>query len=398
MNTDPAVQILQGSADFGDIASGQSASNAVNPFSFSVSGEAVLHNSTFHVQISGDGGYAHVDSSITLLIGSADMLLVDDDCGEGYEQYYLEPLQALDIYPAVWEVKTAGAPSATELQRYPIVIWFTGDDRGSTLTVAEQAALAGYLDNGGSCLLTGQDIGYDLAGEGSVADSVFYAEYLHARFVADTSSGSSVMGVPGETIASGLFVHFSGAEPSASNQSAPDEIASLSPAKTILKYIPSTVAAGLCYEDAASGERLVYLSFGFEGIAGPQPFSGLELLERIIDWLRGPVADEKTAPHTYIPDGYALRQNYPNPFSTGGGSRISGFPKTKIAYTIPQSEHVTVIVYNILGEEVAVLEDAKRPAGSFTLTLDGRTLSNGIYIYTMKAGPFVASKKCILVR
>ena len=123
--------------------------------------------------------------SLYVKIGNPNILLVDDDTGADYERYFYEPLTFAKAYAATWEVVSKGCP--TTLNDYSAVIWFTGDDRITTLTTEEQQVVADYLDNGGRLLITGQNIGYDLIEDGTVADSSFYTNYLHANYISDST-------------------------------------------------------------------------------------------------------------------------------------------------------------------------------------------------------------------
>jgi hypothetical protein len=97
------------------------------------------------------------------------------------------------------------------------------------------------------------------------------------------------------------------------------------------------------------------------------------------------------------PVSYLLNQNYPNPFN----------PSTVISYQLPVSGEVTLIVYDVLGNEIAVLVDEYKPAGNYEVEFNTsshsgwsgiRELSSGIYFYQLRAGSFVDSKKMILLR
>jgi len=89
-----------------------------------------------------------------------------------------------------------------------------------------------------------------------------------------------------------------------------------------------------------------------------------------------------------VPAGYILESNYPNPFN----------PSTTISFLIPQAQHVSLVVYDALGREVATLVDSELGAGSHTVTFDGQNLSSGVYIYRVRAGDFVQEKKMQLVK
>jgi hypothetical protein len=89
-----------------------------------------------------------------------------------------------------------------------------------------------------------------------------------------------------------------------------------------------------------------------------------------------------------VPKIYLLNQNYPNPFN----------PKTAIEFSLPQSEFVTLKIYNILGEEVATLVSDRLNAGSYSYDWDARDLASGVYLYRLQAGDYVYVKKMILMK
>jgi hypothetical protein len=85
---------------------------------------------------------------------------------------------------------------------------------------------------------------------------------------------------------------------------------------------------------------------------------------------------------------FTLFQNYPNPFN----------PTTNIQYQIPNTEFVTIKVYDVLGNEIVTLIDKEQQAGNFTINFDGSHLASGIYFYQLKAELNIISKKMILLR
>jgi hypothetical protein len=88
------------------------------------------------------------------------------------------------------------------------------------------------------------------------------------------------------------------------------------------------------------------------------------------------------------PDKFELKDNYPNPFN----------PTTSITYQIPVDAHVTLKVYNTLGQEVATLVDGLEPAGFKVVAFDGGKLASGLYFCRLSAGDFVATKKMQLLK
>jgi len=88
------------------------------------------------------------------------------------------------------------------------------------------------------------------------------------------------------------------------------------------------------------------------------------------------------------PSNYSLEQNYPNPFN----------PSTTINFTIPNSEFVTLKVFNILGSEVATLVNENLSAGAYRFNFDAKGLASGVYLYELNAGNFREIKKMNLLK
>jgi hypothetical protein len=88
------------------------------------------------------------------------------------------------------------------------------------------------------------------------------------------------------------------------------------------------------------------------------------------------------------PIAFSLEQNYPNPFN----------PSTKIKYSIPNSEFVTLKVYDVLGNEVATLVNEEKSAGSYEVNFNASQLSSGIYFYKLQTGNFAETKKMLLLK
>jgi hypothetical protein len=88
------------------------------------------------------------------------------------------------------------------------------------------------------------------------------------------------------------------------------------------------------------------------------------------------------------PVEFALEQNYPNPFN----------PATTIKFSIPEQSRVTLKIYDVLGREVRTLVNEVRNAGSHEVNFDASNLASGMYIYSIKAGDYNASKKMMLLK
>jgi len=96
---------------------------------------------------------------------------------------------------------------------------------------------------------------------------------------------------------------------------------------------------------------------------------------------------------TTIPDVYALSQNYPNPFN----------PSTVIGYFLPEATSVSVTVHDLMGQEVKTLVTAEQRAGEHAITWNGtnnqgESLAGGVYLYRLKTGSSLHTKKMLLLK
>jgi hypothetical protein len=88
-----------------------------------------------------------------------------------------------------------------------------------------------------------------------------------------------------------------------------------------------------------------------------------------------------------VPATFSLT-SYPNPFH----------PTTTIRYELPVSSDARLSVYDMLGREVAVLVNERRPAGVHEMTFDGGRLASGMYLYRLRAGSLVRTCRMLLIR
>jgi hypothetical protein len=89
-----------------------------------------------------------------------------------------------------------------------------------------------------------------------------------------------------------------------------------------------------------------------------------------------------------IPEQYTLEQNFPNPFN----------PSTTIRFNIPSGEMVKLVIYDVLGEEVSVLVDAYKDAGTYEVNFNASNFASGIYYYAIKTEKFNQVKKMLLLK
>lgn len=89
-----------------------------------------------------------------------------------------------------------------------------------------------------------------------------------------------------------------------------------------------------------------------------------------------------------VPNEYALAQNYPNPFN----------PSTTINYSITEDGFVKLAVYNMLGEEVAIIVNETQKAGNYDIAFNAVNLPSGVYVYRIESAKFTAARKMLLIK
>ena len=377
LSEDPAVEIISGKESFDIVQNGEIFSNENQPFIFAVAptidGHLAPLQLVFRSEQSLDQKY-----SLQLPVGEAEVLLVDDDGGADYEKYYKDMAARENIFAEIWSISEQGGVDAAQLSKYPAVVWFTGDEKESTLTHADQAALQNYINAGGHLLLSGQNIGFDLAQNGDEVDAQFFAAVLRAEFIDDQTKDESVVGVPGDELGDRLAMRFNDLYFGAHNQTSTDVISPLEDAVGSFVYLPSMAVAGLRWSDAASGGKIVYLAFGLEGVAGPKVSTAAEVFEKIITWFDSGSSFVDDAANAR-PTTFVVRQNYPNPFN----------PQTTVSYYVPENSSIESAIYNIRGQRIRDLGRRFATRGWHRLGWDGLNdqavaASSGIYFLTIR--------------
>ncbi|HCV42474.1 MAG TPA: hypothetical protein DGH68_03250 [Bacteroidetes bacterium] len=89
-----------------------------------------------------------------------------------------------------------------------------------------------------------------------------------------------------------------------------------------------------------------------------------------------------------LPKEFALEQNYPNPFN----------PITTIKYDLPVDSRVSLVVFNILGQEVVMLANGEQKAGYRSVEWNASNVASGVYFYRLEACNFTSVKKLLLLR
>ncbi|MCH7760047.1 T9SS type A sorting domain-containing protein, partial [candidate division TA06 bacterium] len=321
----------------------------------------------------------------------AKLLLMIDDEGRNYQNYYSSPLQRLGVSYILWNVAAQGTFPISLLSTFstPTIIWYTGDARVNTLTPEDQDSLTQFLNSGGNLFVSGQNIGEEINA------APFYSNFLHAQFLTANADDNLLTGVTGDSISDGISLVIQGVN-GAGNSDSEDRIAPLAGADSIFSY---TIASGTAALKFDSGiYKVVYFAFPFEAIHGAGPFSSREtVLARILQWFGVPLVGIEETPIEKIPSpSLLLSRNSPNPFTR----------KTKIQYGIPPTEagqRVRLTIYDIAGRRVKTLIQGEQKPGKYWVEWNGtgrngKRVPSGIYFYQLKMGKSLLTEKLIYLR
>jgi hypothetical protein len=383
-SNDPCITLIDSSSDYGEILCDSIQDNSHDPFVFWVDGSAQLHRCTLNVDMWADGDY--FCETISIIIDTPSVLVVDDDGGDTYETYFIESLERIGVLCD--QKDQEDGVTSSFMSDYETLIWLTGDNP-SPIDSADALTLADYLDSGGNLFISGQDV------EGC-ADTSFYHNYLHASLRQDSTEPFIVNGVDGDLIGDGLRFYIVGV-PGAFNQVAPSIISPIGAADSIFDYQLGG-CCGVRYDDSY---KVVYLSFGFEAIS--QLSQADSVMRRILDWYGVGIEEEVVQQDPSAKSHYL--KVHPNPFKG----------QLQIEYFVPSASMLELQIYDGGGRMVRELLTESKLPGIHRTKWDGRDsegkrLANGVYFCRMairsigscgpvgKAGEFTSTKKMILLR
>ncbi len=276
LTTNPFMEILKPSASFPNIPAGGRGSCSQDSFVIRLQTNSPPQRVKFLMTKTSTPRSLYLTDTIIVTCGFPRIILVDDDAGQNYERWYKAACDSLGVLYKLHETQSQGVPHSDTLRRYPVVCWWTGLDSLTSLTSEERTVLATYLDNGGNLFISGANIGQNIGGE------PFYANYLRAQYVANSSGVIYVYGISGDPIGVGDSLCLGGSG-GANNGRSCDVISPTSGATPTHFYRGSpTSYAGIRYEGSY---KLVYFGFPFEAVNHTTRYvQKPELLRRILTY------------------------------------------------------------------------------------------------------------------
>jgi len=310
------------------------------------------------------------------------VLLVDDDGGQSHETYLETALSDTGYPTMVWDAKERGRPTQTLADSFWAILWTTGGADATSMTLADEAVLSNFLDDGGNLFIASMEY---LSSR--VAMTPFIENYLHIDSWTDDVGGFSMAGAYGDQISHEMTLGLAGGPvPYASNDSF---VTDGTPDVTFTAF---SSPRGLKVEE--DGHKVAFISFAFENVKTGQPYPNNQktFARRIMEWFQLPTGVEDGEDE--VVTDLALRQNSPNPFN----------PVTAISFSVPAGVgSASLNVYNVNGRHVRTLHDGALEPGPHSIVWDGRDddgrdLSSGIYFARLAADRETKSIKMTLLK
>ncbi|MFH1687957.1 MAG: hypothetical protein ABIE70_10630 [bacterium] len=270
---------IQTHVDLGTAAARSYMYNTTEPLTFQIPAGYEGQMDSFHIEINGTSDYGTkiVDTVLFLGTGEICILIVDDSPRPSVAPYYQNDLLTTDYTYELWSSLYSGAPDAADLLKYDIVMWITGNYHEDALSAEEIAALTGFLDGGGSLMLSGQGLAEQL----QVADPDFLGNYLRSEYLRTVSYPFLVGEAGGQVFGVADTVYLSGA---ANNQTHLDRIQAVNGGVAEFKFYNDVDWGAV----SCDGEyRSLFLAFGYEGIraSGTNYTDRIDIMEKILDFL-----------------------------------------------------------------------------------------------------------------
>lgn len=341
--------------------------------------------------VSNQGSFGNVDFRFTTF--GLDLLVVDDDGNEDYEEYILQELDALNMEFGIVPSELA-LPNSGNLNTFGILIWNTGITEPG-INTDEMNLLKDLLNNGGKLFLNGLDISYQMADPSSpyytTETAAFFSDYLHSTYILRQHTATITLGIPGDPITNDITtLRLTGGTGANTINPSQDRFANRIEAgdvsaSNILHFWLKPEEHPAIKSFHGTDGRIVFTTFGFETIS--EQDVRLAFASKIIEWLEIST-DIREIKLPGVPVSFELSQNYPNPFN----------PSTLIRFSIPETVPVSIKIYDLVGSEISTLVNQTMQPGTYELTFDAGNLASGVYIFRMIAGEYSFAKKMSVLK
>ena len=287
------------------------------------------------------------------------------------------------------------------LSDYKYIDWILGEEgtATSTFTTTEQNLVKSFLEGGGFLFVSGSEIGYDLAGQGSNSDNQFYTNYLKADYLSDAAGNNvySGYGVSNSIFESIPTITFDDGSQGTYDVDWPDGIQPVGGASLNVKYVGVNYASqggmGIDYIGPFGTNNqiggLVYLAVGFEAIYPESQRN--EIMEQIMSLYESQLKMDENNSFP-APESISIYKLYPNPSNTSFTMTFSSTP----------NEQILISIHDILGRPIKQTTQIPSNFKSYFtwngLDQNGQPVSSGLFIISVSNGFETKSKKVTLLK
>jgi hypothetical protein len=274
--TDPSITITTNSANYPNIDPGGSGTS-LTPYVFSVNANAQPHVATMHLHVVANPFQTVMDTDFQLYVDFQSSLLIDDDGGSNFQNWYKMDLDSLGASYEYWDVNALGEVTSAWLNNFNNAIWFTSN-LTAPLSVGEQTTVTSYLNQGGHLFLVGEELDEQFRG------TSFYTNTLHCT--SQQAAGYfQLTGTYGDPISNGTTLLLVGGS-GAGNSYSPNAILPGAGATTIYTYDNSAMTGAIRW--SSGNQKLVYMAFNFEAVSGVASTTMRRIvLNNILNWFAG---------------------------------------------------------------------------------------------------------------
>ena len=292
-----------------------------------------------------------------------------------------------------------------DLNNYSIIDWILGEEATTTssFSIIEQELVQTYLENGGFLFVSGSEIGYDLASEGSEQDIEFFQNYLKSNYISDAAGGYqgtyNGFGIDNSIFDGISNITFDNGNHGTYDVDWPDGIKPINGAEICIKYdnvdYSSRGGMGISYLGKFGNSNydggLVFFSVGFETIY-PQAKRS-ELLNRILNFYETELyANDEN--EISLPDEVKIHALYPNPSNS---SITLDFSSNYI------NDNAKIVIFDLLGRPVKTAYLLLNGNQNYSwvwngLDIENKELPTGMYILSITIGQTMETQKITLLK
>lgn len=381
-SSDPSINTITDTIDLVDILPGEGLTNDDNPFIIEISADSIPHTSNLSIVLTSYERLTAVRENFTIVIGQPDILIVDDDDGVNYQQYYCETVGTGNHGWVCWDVAQNGSPAPEDMYGYNMVIW-TAADILEPLNAEERQVIETALNEGINLMLTGSRIGDD------ASNREFLANRFGAEHLLDSVVVATVEGLPGDRpFPSDVQMFLFGAGGLGIGRMSPSTMRPVNRGDSLAVYFMRERlegVAGIYRYDSITRSKTVYLGFPFEGVSNVNT-TREEALSYLYNWFMRTESADEIANNS--PVAFSLLPAFPNPFN---GS-------TRFGFNLQSDKFIRAAIYSTKGELIATITDKYYIAGNHILQWDASNAAAGLYLLKIDAGKTAGIEKLILIK